>query len=169
MVETVRSVAYDNQPCYIRFGKGGEPEIPQLVLEKYEWPFKQFGLVGSSRVIITTGIALHVCLEAQKALLVNGIHVLVLHFPKLNDSSFVGLNDFIKDKERIVVVEEHQERGGLLTQILHYSFNMKMNTKEISHISLGNEFIRKYGSQSDHLSNFGISVTNIVDLLIKKD
>jgi transketolase len=166
MREVVQLVANDGLPCYIRFGKGGETEVPGLVKSSYKHPFKVFGPSSYTHIVLTTGVSLQIALEAQKQLLNKGVNIAVIHFTKLNLTAFEGLYELLSNVERICVVEEHQERGGLMTQVLHYLLKYEVRTNKIRHISLGSEFIRKYGSQLDHLKNFGISPENIISQLI---
>lgn len=161
MKEVVQLVAFDGQPCYIRFGKGGESEVPGLVQNTYDYPFKLFGEKSAPVIILTTGIALQSSLEAQSLLATEGSSALVIHFTRLNKSGFVGLGEFLGKAKKAVIVEEHQERGGLMTQVLHYAHKHGISTLGMKHISLGDGFIRKYGSQADHLSHFGISPIKI--------
>ncbi len=166
MEEILQQVAFDGQPCYIRFGKGGEKEVAGLVKDSYSFPFKVFGESTSKLIIITTGVSLQAALEAQSILSSQGNNGLVIHFPKLNKSAFEGLEKLLQKADRILVVEEHQQRGGLMTQILHFAHEQGVSTLGMRHISLGTSFIRKYGSQQDHQTNFGISASSIINELI---
>ena len=165
MKEIITKVASDGAPTYVRFGKGGEEEVQNLVQDSYPHDFKIFGSPDSSKVILTTGVSLQTCLRAREHFLSQGSDVAVLHFPNLNIEAFEGLSDFLVHKHKIIVVEEHQKRGGLFTQILHYSFEKRVRTENFQHVCLGEEFIRKYGSQADHFNHFGITAENIIKLL----
>jgi transketolase len=166
MRDIVRHVSKDDSPCYIRFGKGGEAIVPGLVQPNNPFSFKVFGKTTSQSIILTTGVTLQESLKAQILLEAQGIDVLVIHFPKLNLEAFSELRQFTDGKSTILVVEEHQARGGLLTQFLHTGFKSAFTVKELKHISLESSFIRKYGSQSDHLKNFGFTAENIANQLL---
>jgi deoxyxylulose-5-phosphate synthase len=91
--------------------------------------------------------------------------VLLAHFAKLNLEYSELINNLLTNRRVVLVVEEHQEYGGLLTQLLHYCNKYSLSSSNIRSISLGRGFIRHYGSQLDHFQNFGITPESIADEL----
>jgi transketolase len=146
-------------PAYIRFGKGGDEIVSTFLTPSSDFSYSFFGNISSKRVIITTGVSLQPAYHAVRTY-PSEESPLLIHCAKVNIQQS-SLRDLLHDKEQILIVEEHQSIGGLLTQVLHYCQKYNIQTKQIRHISLGNQFIRKYGSQSDHLSSFGITTENI--------
>jgi len=151
-----------NSPAYIRFGKGGEPLVSREFDVDEVSQLKYMGSLEAHKVIITTGVAVQPALTAAKPLILEN-EVLLVHVPKLNLDYASLLDRILLDKERILVIEEHQEIGGLLTQILHYCQTHNIITPKFQHISLGRNFVRGYGSQADHFHKFGITTSKILD------
>lgn len=165
MKELIASQALDESPAYIRFGKGGETIVSEKLATSDERSFKYLGNLESKKVIISTGVVLQGAISVFESGLVNDL--LIVHIPrlKLQDSEDLAL--ILRNKKKILVVEEHQRLGGLFTQLLHYCFDHSISTESLSHISLGNEFVRKYGSQADHFENFGITKEKILEEITK--
>ena len=161
MKTLVENESSSNLPAYIRFGKGGEKIISNSLSNSKNFEFKYLGELKSKRVIVTTGVTLQPVIEALEYLKTE--KPLIVHFPKVNLSMGDELVSVIKDKASILIVEEHQSYGGLLTQFLHFSFRHSLPTSNIRSLSLGDEFIRKYGSQSEHFRNFGITPERIAE------
>lgn len=67
----------------------------------------------------------------------------------------------------MLVVEEHQEYGGLFTKLLHLYSKYGQDISALKSISLGSGYIRRYGSQKDHLEQRGITPENISRELLK--
>jgi transketolase len=146
----------DEDPHYVRFGKGGE----KIVTENYptfDLKPKFFGDKSSEVVIFTTGVLLQHCLEAQKLLTSNGISATVVHFPYLNELSVEQVDSYLTSARLLICVEEHVPRGGLYTQILHEFVSARMSTKNLYQFSLPNVFSHNYGSQADHLDLNGLN------------
>jgi transketolase len=117
-------------------------------------------------VIVTTGVALQPSLSAVRDFLKDN-NVLLVHLTKVNLEISELLNSILNNKETVLVVEEHQLFGGLLTQILHYCHEQKLSSGKIRSISLGKAFVRNYGSQADHFKTFGITPENIANELMR--
>ena len=161
MTEILEFELEKSSPSYIRIAKGGEPNISNRFNKSINTHFKFSGNTSAEQVIISTGIATHACLDAIDELQ-DKIDILLIHVSNLNFRENLQLAEVLKMNKKLLIVEEHQHFGGLLTQVLHYCQNHEISTKKIKSISLGKSFIRKYGSQSDHLDYFGINSENIV-------
>lgn len=165
MREVIVATTKDASPAYIRFGKGGETEVSTRLASLDGGCIKYLGDFSSEHVLITTGVVLQPALEAVDKFL-KEINPLVIHIPCLNISENPTLEMALRGKSRVLVIEEHLERGGLLTQILHYSLKRKIPTEALQSISLGTEYIRRYGSQQDHFVHFRITPENIANCLL---
>lgn len=157
----IQDESVKTSPAYIRFGKGGEALVSHEFKNGDTPHLKYLGSLDAQKVIITTGVTVQLALEAT-AELIDKHEVLLCHLPKLNLESSMFLNAVLKNRERVLVIEEHQQIGGLLTQILHYCQFHKILTPQFKHISLGKHFVRRYGSQSDHFREYGITTSNIL-------
>ena len=160
MKAIIESESRSLSPAYIRFGKGGEKMVSDQFEDSKNKEFKFIGNINAARVIITSGVSVQPVLEAMD-LIDNKSSVLIVHVTKLNLRGSKDLFQALNNKLRILVVEEHQSLGGLLTQVLHFNFEHSLGINNIKSISLGEKFVRKYGSQIDHFKNFGITPENI--------
>ena len=150
----------DEDPHYVRFGKGGETIVTQD-FTTFDLAPKVFGEKSSQVVLFTTGVMLQHCLEAQMNLLSQGISTTVVHFPYLNDLSIEQLASNIGSAQLMICVEEHVPRGGLFTQILHEFASTRISTKNLHQLSLPSAFAHNYGSQADHLELNGLTAPKI--------
>ena len=165
MEEIITRESLSSLPSYIRFGKGGEKIVSSQLNLASNLDFRHTGSTHSKMVIVTTGIAVQPCLDAINTIESKSRPSLI-HLLKLNLKGNRELAERLTKAEKVLVVEEHQERGGLLTELLHFKLDHKYLDFDIHTISLGTEFIRKYGSQNDHLVQYGISVDKIKSKLI---
>lgn len=152
-------------PAYIRFGKGDEEIVSNKMQDSDDKLFKFFGDKYSERLIVSTGVCLQPTLESLKFIPKNNVP-LVVHIAKLNSLS-PNLIEMFRHKKRVLVVEEHQEQGGLFTKLLHLYCSYGLDASILRSISLGFGFIRKYGSQIDHFKDKGITPENISRELLK--
>lgn len=150
----------DEDPHYVRFGKGGETIVTQD-FPNFDLKPKVFGEKSSDVLIFTTGVMLQHCLEARVHLLSQGISTTVLHFSYLNELSIEQIASDIESASLMVSVEEHVPRGGLFTQILHEFASTRISTKNLYQLSLPSAFSHNYGSQIDHLELNGLTAPKI--------
>ena len=152
-------------PAYIRFGKGGEEIVSDKLTRSKDSTFSFVGNFKAKRVVITTGVGVQPAISAIRNLF-DESSSLFIHALRLNyfSAEFV---EILSNKERVVVVEEHQSYGGLYTKLLHFCHQNNIDSRSIVSISLGNEFVRRYGSQSDHFAAYGITAERIMEELVK--
>jgi len=160
MTEIILFESGKKGPAYVRFGKGDEKIISVNFSVYDKFSIKTLGDIDSECMIVTTGITTHVALE-----FVNKISTqhkpLLVHLTNLNISEFVELVSLMSNKKKILIIEEHQTFGGLLTQFLHFAHSRKLRIDNISSLSLPFKFIHNYGSQKEHLEHWGLSVARI--------
>lgn len=152
-------------PSYFRFGKGGDEIVSDRMIVADSAKFKFIGDTDSPNAIITTGIALQPAFHAVLSGKFKS-KITLIHIPHLNIMQDYDLYLLLKQKKSILIVEEHQKIGGLLTQVLHFLNDFNLKSCTVSSINLGHGFIRKYGSQDDHLKEFGITSQNIVERIL---
>lgn len=165
MRELLHLEHYKKSPAYVRFGKGGEEIVSDKLNSSENENIKYLGKKSAELVIVTTGVLAQAAYKAVNELLI-GEDVLLIHITQLNIDLSHFLQGALHNKKKILVVEEHQDRGGLLTQILHFCFRLNLSISNLKHLSLGFGFIRHYGSQSDHLSKFNLTPEMIAKELI---
>lgn len=152
----------NSSPAYFRFGKGGEQSVSDQLKISLDKSFKYMGRFDSKIALLTSGVTLQNCLFAYKKFLRND-DLELLHLTKVNFRHSTELLKHLRSKAQILVVEEHQEYGGIYTQLLHLlSSNALLNCKVVG-VNLGNEFIRNYGTQNDHFKNSKITPDDIID------
>jgi transketolase len=166
MHEIIKFESTQRHPAYIRFGKGDEKLVTKTLQHSPAREFKFKGSLDAPIVLLTTGVALQVCLESQKVL-GGDSNVLVLHTPHLNIQDFQDLKSVLSQKAKLIVVEEHQEIGGLLTQVMHYLNKNRLGVPHITSVCLGSSFIRRYGNQRDHFEEFGLTVQYLTEMVGK--
>jgi len=152
-------------PAYIRFGKGDEETVSNQLQDSEDNQFKLLGDKDSERVIVSTGVCLQPILESLKLIPKENIP-LIVHITKLNSFS-PNLIKLLQRKKRVLVIEEHQEQGGLFTKLLHFYCSYGLDASTLKSISLGFGYIRRYGSQIDHFKHNGITPENISRELLK--
>jgi transketolase len=165
MEDLITLDAQSGQPSYFRFGKGGEEIVSSELQLSKKGDFKFIGSNEAPIALVTTGITLQICKSVYESFPLQ-TNLQIIHLPKLNVRKSQELLETLRNKARVVVIEEHQEYGGLLTQILHLLHFGKYYNCETESISLGNNFIRKYGSQVDHLNFFNITKEKITERLV---
>ena len=172
MENLLRAFVNDQDPHYIRFGKGGEKIVTEQFV-KFDGKPKFFGGDNAEVAIFTTGIMLQHCLGARELLASKGILITVVHFPYLNDLSLSQTSALVGSASLLLTVEEHVPRGGLFTQLLHEFVNARISTNNLHQLSLPSAFSHNYGSQADHLDFNGLTAPKIAahieELLINKD
>ena len=147
-------------PSYIRFGKGGEKIVSSDFISYKSPHIKTLGDLNSEYVIISTGVLTQVAIESMNYLNTS-LKPFVVHLPRLNLLKETHLHELIKDRKKVIVLEEHQPKGGLFSQILHYLHENHIDSRNFDTISLPDTFIRNYGNQNDHFINWGITVDKI--------
>lgn len=166
MKQLIISEIESQLPAYIRFGKGSEELLSDKFLLSNDNSFKFIGDLEAKRIIITTGVTVQPAFHAIKNSNFAS-EVLLIHIMKLNLDNSNDLKLVLQNKDRILILEEHQKNGGLLSQILHYCFDQSISISNISSISLGQNFVRKYGSQTDHFKYFGMTSEHILEEVMR--
>lgn len=156
MQNLLRASVNDEDPLYIRFGKGGETVVTEE-FNDFDFKPKFFGTDKSEVVIFTTGIMLQHSLEAKALLENKGISITVIHFPYLNDLLLSQASSLLGSANLLLCVEEHVPRGGLFTQLLHEFVNARIPMGNLYQLSLPSAFSHNYGSQADHLDFNGLT------------
>ena len=150
MEEQIREDKSKTSPAYFRFGKGGEEVVSPSLRISNDLSFKYLGNSTAGLAILTSGVTVQSCLQAFQKI-VSSKDLELIHVTKVNFRNSEELRSHLISKTHILVVEEHQEYGGVYTQLLHLLAATKRLDCKIESINLGNTFLRRYGSQNDHL------------------
>jgi len=149
-------------PIYIRLGKGYDP-----IVSSDQFPFEiGKGILikeGLDLLIVTTGIALGLALEASDQLEKNNINTSVLHMHTIKPLDKEVLIKAVDKVPAVITLEDHTILGGLGSAcaeiILEEGFNEK---KSFKRIGIPDVFPEGYGNQKDMMARNGISVSEIV-------
>lgn len=153
-------------PIYIRLGKGNEPvvssdEIPFLIGKAIKMR------EGSDALLVTTGVMLHIVLEAAELLSNQGIETTVLHLPTIKPLDHKAILEHAGKVPIIVSVEEHSIIGGLGSAVAEIIAEAGFSEpKKFKRVGIPDEFAHKYGSQADLQAYFGLTANNIVKEII---
>ena len=154
-------------PIYIRLGKGGDTIVtsPELGFDIGEPILMK---KGKDVLIISTGIMLGCCLQAEARLKKSGLSCGVLHVHTLKPLNKKVFLKEMKNVNIIVTVEEHSVIGGLgeAIAVLIAEANFK-EAKKFKRIGIPDVFPEIYGSQDQLLEKYGLTVDNITDTVLK--
>lgn len=147
-----RSAIKLNTPCYIRLGRGGEPNIHDDESIEYNFEIgKAYKLFdGNDACIFSTGA---ITIEAKKAVLSlkeKGINVSLYSFPTIKPIDEETIISCAKKYKTIITVEEHQINGGFASSIADVLSKDPNQHAVLSRIGMVDEFTSKVGS-TDYL------------------
>jgi transketolase len=141
--EVLHEIHREGRPAYLRLGKNGEPKIDEITKNKISGKIHELK-AGEDLTVISCGAIVNNCLMVANEIKPE-FNVQVISVPKIHtlDAHFL---DSIISSEKILVVEEHVERGGLASSVLE-SFNKLGSQKKLSHNFVQESKITNTGSQ----------------------
>jgi transketolase len=150
------------QPSYLRLGKSNEPILHSA---KPEMNYGHFSLLkeGNCASILFTGSVGEIAIEAARLLSLAKRQVAVYSVPYISDIDSKELKEISK-KGKIVVLEEHSERGGLASAILETAARNSIEIKLIS-IAATQHNLSEVGSQYHLRKTNGIHTQAILEAL----
>jgi transketolase len=155
------------KPTYLRIGKAGEKNFTNLKTEK--WKFGKIRKIknGSKLAIISSGPIIKLSFEVSKKLLEKNIKPSIYNVHTIKPFDKFGIKKIFKKYEKIVVIEDHSEIGGLSEIIKVLAFEYSFEGK-IESFSLKDQFIKCYSNQDDLLEKHGITLKNVLKKLKDK-
>ena len=141
-----------NFPMYIRLAKNNEPLLhnkDDIINIGKAFTLKN----GDDLEIITTGIITGRVLEWIPELNNQGLSVGITVFPTIKPLDTQFIDNLIKTKKKILIVEEHNIIGGLGESICAYIVKKNAQNK-IAHIGIPDKYSHYVGSQSYILDKF---------------
>lgn len=152
-------------PIYIRLAKGYDP-----IVSTDDQPFEIGKAIpmrsGGDALVITTGIALHLALEAADELASRGINIDILHMHTIKPLDEAALLEKINQTDIIVTVEEHTIIGGLGSAVAELIAETGFSApKKFKRIGIPDQFPDKYGSQASLMADYHISSENLVETI----
>jgi transketolase len=157
-----QTVAYPG-PIYIRLGKGYDP-----IVSRDDLPFEIGKAItmceGGDALLITTGVALQVTLEAAGQLAEQGIEVTLLHMHTVKPMDTEAILRHASHVPVVITVEEHNVIGGLGSGVAELIAETDFDiAKKFRRIGIPDTFAGEYGSQNSLMASYGIMADNIVD------
>ena len=140
--EVLTQIYSEAKPSYLRLGKNGEPVIDADKHNNIPGSSRELKS-GSDLTVIGTGAVVYNCLSAAKEISTHEIQVISL--PKIQPLDFEFLSETISSS-RVIVVEEHVERGGLAAALLEI-FNKSRQQIQFHHAFINESNISQTGSQ----------------------
>ncbi len=153
-------------PIYIRLAKGNDPIVTP---KKSSFKIGKAVVIkrGSDALIITTGIALNIALEAAKILKRKRISTAILHVVTIKPLDKAMIEKWIKKTPVILTLEEHAITGGLGSSIAEIISEGNFRQKKFKRIGLPDAFPQGYGSQKTLLEKYMLTPSRIVGEILK--
>lgn len=149
-------------PLYIRLAKGGDP-----VVTRQDLPFRIGQAIvmaeGSDAVLFTTGITLHLALEAREVLKRDGIDAAVVHVHTVKPLDTETVLSVVEKVSTVVTLEEGTIAGGLGSSIAEVIAEAHFSkSKGFVRLGLPDLFTEKYGSQKEQMEYYGLNTYTVV-------
>ncbi len=153
-------------PIYIRLAKGNDP-----VVSSDAAPFRIGKAIrmreGGDALIISTGIATQVALQAAEGLQAGGVRAGVLHVHTIKPLDLEALAQSIAGVPVVVSVEEHRTVGGLGSAIAEFIAEAGFPApKRFRRIGLPDVFTEEYGSQALIMAKYGITPEAVANCVL---
>jgi transketolase len=153
-------------PMYIRLGKGGDPIVTDPS-RPFRWGEPVPLRPGRDLLLITTGTAAGLVLEAAARLGALGHDPAVLHLPCLKPVDLEALSGHLAPMKVVVTVEEHVKTGGLGSLVAEVLAETPFDApKRFRRVGLEDAFPEGYGSQAALMAKCGISAEAVVSTVL---
>jgi len=114
---------------------------------------------GTDATVIVTGPQLNKAIQARNELLKEGIELEILYMHTIIPLDTELVKDSSAKTRRVLVIEEHMERGGLGDEVLRTIRCLK--NVNFSSLSIPNQFVTEYGGYDILCESVGFTVDNI--------
>lgn len=118
---------------------------------------------GANLTLVATGPHLRTALDAVDPLLGLGYDADIIYIHTIRPLDTPLLRASIGRTRRVVVIEEHVESGGLGDDVLRCTHDL--GGIGFASLSIGDRFVRCYGSYDDHLAALGLTVDGLLALV----
>ena len=159
-IEVLSKIHQNGRPAYLRLGKNGEPKIKTESQNQIKGTLRELK-AGKDLTILCCGSIAENCVDVANNF-ESEINIQVISIPQIQPlQSQMILN--LVSSQKILVVEEHVERGGLGSALLE-GLNKLGQSMPISHLYVKENQISQTGSQ-DYLR--GLSSLNTTGIRSK--
>ena len=111
-VAVTRDMLWRKGTCYLRLGRGGEPEVHEGSVKGWTFPQAITLRGGKDIAILSAGGILTQAMDAAKRLADKGISAQVVSFPCLKPLDTDKVKEILSSFRKIITVEEHTVVGG---------------------------------------------------------
>jgi transketolase len=150
----INEITKRKKPAYLRLGLG--KSYPNKL--KISSINKILGSDHPQITILVLGPVIHNVLEAAEN--ISGIEVFtILSVPIIDDCDL--LTNSIKKSKKLLVIQEHVQRGGIGEYILTYLFNLNIQVNTFKSLHALGYPSKLYGNQAFHQKESGLDKDNI--------
>lgn len=165
-VQVVKHVNALDGPCYVRLGKGKEPDIhsePVCCDVEKIMEIKK----GENVAVLATGSIIGEAIKAAGILLKNHISIGLYNVITLKPLDVERMKDIAQEYRGILVLEEHNIIGGLGSAVSEVVSGMKSPRAVVVCMGLQDQYTSVVGSQDYLRDYYGISSRHIVEKVKK--
>lgn len=152
-------------PVYMRLGKAGEPNLTANAVDPFVLGKVRYLKKGSDVAILSYGITVAMAFDTSKKLEAKGLSVSVLSCHTIKPLDKDGIRQVLENHSQVVVIEEHVPHGGLGSRVKEIAWDMAARCT-LNCFSLKDDFIHCYGTHEELLRAHGLSVENVLEVLL---
>lgn len=152
--------------CYLRLGKGAEPNLHEHQIVNYELGKAICINKGERVAIFTTGTIVQDVLSAINMLKSEGITPTLYTFPTIKPIDKETIYDCIKKYDLIVTVEEHNIIGGFGSAVSEVIAESPQHKAQLLRLGLADVYPSIVGTQSHLKEYYGLSAGKIKESII---
>lgn len=160
-VQATLAIAAWDGPVYLRFGR---PSVPVFVPEDASFQIGKADLLtpGNDVSVIACGHLVWTAIEAQKALMAEGISVEVINMHTIKPLDERAVIESVKRTGCVVTAEEHMRNGGLgdaVAQVLMQHFPCPQEYVAV------NDSFGESGPPMELMKKYGLGVQDVIDAI----
>ncbi len=155
-IEVTKAAAKINGTCYIRLGKGKEPNIHTKPIDNFEVGKALKITDGDKICIFSTGAILNEAYKAACNLNEKGISTALYSFPTVKPIDSEIIKECAKKYECIITIEEHNIIGGFGSAVSEVIAEIKGEHAYLKKIGLNDMYSSVVGSQQYLRNYYGI-------------
>lgn len=160
-MKVIKRVNEIDGPCYIRLGKGGEPELYSGI-EDYDLNKVLTLSTGEKVAIVATGSILVEAQNAVKLLRQEGYHIGLYNVVTLKPIDVKGIERIAKSYDMVFSLEEHTVFGGLGGALAEIFAGMNERHARLIRLGLKDVYTTVVGSQDFLRKYYSLSAETIV-------
>lgn len=157
------AIAKHNGPVYLRFGR---PAVPNFTDANQNFEIGKAVLLqeGKDVTIIATGHLVWKAIEASEQLAAKGIEAEIINIHTIKPLDNEAILKSVSKTKCVVTAEEHQMNGGLGDSVAQLLTRTMPTPQEFVAV---NDSFGESGTPDELMEKYGLSVTSILDSVIK--